>query len=81
MSGMWNSFFPGTFNFRSDFTQNFSNEIYFSVVTMTTLGYGDLLPLTNSGKSWSVLMAITGSFYSTVVLALIVGKFIASKDR
>jgi hypothetical protein len=48
---------------------------------MTTLGYGDLLPLTNSGKSWSVLMAITGSFYSTVVLALIVGKFIASKDR
>ena len=81
LSGLWNTFFPGTFNFVSDFKQDISNELYFTIVTMTTLGYGDFLPLTIAGKSWSILMAISGQFYSTVVLAIIVGKFIGSKSN
>lgn len=36
------------------------NSIYFSVVTITTLGYGDILPITNVGKSLVASESIIG---------------------
>jgi len=77
----WNSLFPGSFSFDSDFLSGNFNEIYYAFVTMTTLGYGDYLPLDTSARAISVLIAITGSFYTTIVLAIIVGKFISSKTK
>lgn len=79
MVALWNTLYPGAFNFKSNLLEGNATEVYFSFVTMTTLGYGDLLPLDQSGGAISILIAITGSFYTTVVLAIIVGKFISSK--
>ncbi len=46
--------------------------IYFSFTTLTTLGYGDILPKTLSSKFLTSLEAITGQFYVAVLVARLV---------
>ena len=50
---------------------------YFSFVTLTTLGYGDVLPLSTLGKRLAMLEASMGSIYMTVIVAMIVGRYMS----
>jgi voltage-gated potassium channel Kch len=77
---IWIGSFPEAFSFTDLDGRNFFNSIYFAFVTMTTLGYGDMLPLSQSAKAISILIAITGAFYSTIVLGMIVGKYISNES-
>ena len=43
--------------------------IYFSMVTMTTLGYGDITPVHEGARSMATLQAILGQFYVAVLVA------------
>ncbi|KIT54129.1 ion channel family protein [Vibrio parahaemolyticus 901128] len=52
--------------------QNFSNAAYFSFVTLTTLGYGDISPLTPLAQVVVYLEAITGVFYMAIVVSSLV---------
>ncbi len=51
--------------------------IYYSFVTLTTLGYGDITPLTPAAKSFSYMEAVTGQMYVAVLIARLVGLHIA----
>lgn len=53
--------------------------IYFSYATLTTVGYGDIAPVKPLARSLSVLLAICGQLYLTVVMAVLIGVFL--KDR
>jgi hypothetical protein len=50
---------------------------YFSFVTIATLGYGDITPLTAAACSLSILEAIIGQIYLVVVVAWLVGMFVS----
>ena len=50
---------------------------YFSFVTLSTLGYGDVVPVRPEARSLAVLTAVIGQMYIALVMAMIVGKFIA----
>ncbi|YCO00908.1 potassium channel family protein [Vibrio sp. VNB-15] len=52
--------------------QNFSNAAYFSFVTLTTLGYGDISPLTPLAQVVVYLEAIVGVFYMAIVVSSLV---------
>lgn len=67
------------FSFTNKGNNHLHDEVYFAFVTLTTLGYGDSLPLTPAAKMISILIAITGAFYSTIVLGMIVGKYISNE--
>ena len=54
------------------------NLVYYTLVTLTTVGYGDITPQLPIAKSLSTIIAITGQFYIAMVVAIIVGKY-ASK--
>jgi amino acid transporter len=54
---------------------NTSVPLYFSFVTLATLGYGDVLPLKPYTRSLMTLITITGQFYIAIIVALLVGKF------
>lgn len=56
--------------------ENFFNSLYFSVVTFTTLGYGDILPLGIS-KFFAAIEALLGGF----ILALFVVVFVKKMTR
>ncbi len=51
--------------------------IYYSFVTMTTLGYGDIVPVNPAARMLSVLQALTGQLYLVVLVARLVGLHIA----
>jgi hypothetical protein len=46
---------------------------YFSFVTLTTLGYGDISPLSAPARSLAMLEAIVGQMYIAVLIARLVG--------
>ncbi len=54
--------------------------VYFSFVTLTTLGYGDILPLTFSARSLAYFEAIVGQFYLAVLVAGLVGAYLSEKQ-
>ena len=54
---------------------------YFSFVTISTLGYGDITPLTKVAKAFSMLEAIVGQLYLVVVIAWFVGMRVSLKSR
>ncbi|MGH2637457.1 MAG: potassium channel family protein [Actinomycetota bacterium] len=47
--------------------------LYFSFVTMTTVGYGDLTAATNLGRMLAVTEALIGQLYLVTVVALVIG--------
>jgi voltage-gated potassium channel len=58
---------------------SFSSFIYFGFVTLTTLGYGDISPITPLARSLSTFTALFGQLYLVIIMALIVGKYLNTK--
>ena len=56
---------------------NHNDLIYYSFTTLTTLGYGDMTPTDVITKSLSIFEAIIGQLYLTVLIALLIGKYLA----
>ena len=55
--------------------------IYFSFVTISTLGYGDIAPQTPPARALASTEAITGQLFVAVLIAALVGRFIAETPR
>lgn len=51
----------------------FNNLLYYSFVTITTLGYGDITPASPHAKALSALEAVVGQLYIAVMIARLVG--------
>ena len=49
--------------------------LYFSYVTMLTLGYGDYTPANQVGKTFAVMEALFGQLYLVTVVAVLVSSF------
>jgi len=73
---------PGSFSGIYDGTQQIQLQdfLYFSFVTLTTLGYGDLLPLSATAKTLAYIEAIFGQFYIATLVAGLVAVHISSRD-
>ena len=69
------------FCFRIIFLGEFSDLIYFSFVTITTLGYGDITPVSRMAKNLAVLEAVWGQTYLAVLVARLVGLHLSSSGR
>jgi hypothetical protein len=54
--------------------------IYFSFVTLTTAGYGDILPVAPQARSLTNLEALIGQLYPAIVLARLVSLHLAGSD-
>ena len=62
---------PG-FIHSNNFLEMISHFSYFSFVTLTTLGYGDILPATPIARAWVSIETIVGQFYLAIILARLV---------
>jgi hypothetical protein len=54
-----------------------SSWIYFSFVTLTTVGYGDITPVAHVARSLAILEALIGQLYPAIVLARLVSLHVA----
>jgi uncharacterized membrane protein len=70
------SFGPG----RLDFTQpgTFFKLLFFSFTTLTTTGYGDVIPLTDQARSIVIVEEFAGVFYVGVLIARLAGLYPAT---
>ncbi len=85
---MWSFFYvlvniliPGSYNVSisgSPFEQ-VQDFMYYSFVTLTTLGYGDIVPIRDTSRALSVIEAILGQFYIAILVAGLVASFITRK--
>ncbi len=55
--------------------------IYYSYVTLTTLGYGDILPVTMTAKALVSLESIVGVLYLTIIMARLVSLYSADVQQ
>jgi hypothetical protein len=53
-------------------TESFSQFIYFSFVTLTTLGYGDMVPVNPLAKSLVIFQGMFGMLYPVIMIARLV---------
>jgi hypothetical protein len=49
--------------------------LYFSFSTLTTVGYGDIIPVSNPARMLAMMEATTGVFYLAVLIARLVGHY------
>lgn len=72
--------FPGNPNPNEPTITQFGDYMYFCLVTMTTVGYGDITPVSSVAKSLSNFISVSGQLYIAIIIAMLVGKF-ASKTN
>ena len=71
----------------SFYIRNFNPEmvsidmIYFSFTTLTTLGYGDITPLSYTAKMWSITEAMMGVMFLAVMISRVVSLFGSKKKN
>ncbi len=66
---------PGAFNGVEQLVwyDNFANVAYYSFVTLTTLGYGDISPVAPIARFLVYMEAVVGVFYMAILVASLVG--------
>ena len=74
---------PGSFEgIASEISSGWDPDwIYYSFVTLTSLGYGDLLPLTNTARTLSYMETVVGQFYLAIMVAGLVGAYLSAKTE
>jgi len=70
---------PDSFNNLSQGLDGISDLMYYSFITILTIGYGDITPATNIAQKMSMFFGLIGYFYGVVVIGIIMGKYL-SKD-
>ena len=73
-------FFPNSFRgLDSEFwQQDLGAFSFYSMVTLTTLGYGDITPLAPMARFLAYMQAVVGVFYTTVLVASLIGLRLAN---
>jgi hypothetical protein len=73
---------PGSFKF-AEGTPFFRREVftYFSFVTITTVGYGDITPVTLVARAFSNLEAVVGQLYLVILVSWLVGMYVSARSK
>jgi voltage-gated potassium channel len=56
-----------------------STMFYYTFVTYTSTGYGDITPVSPGARSLATLISTTGQLYIAIIIALLVGKFSSTR--
>jgi hypothetical protein len=62
-------------------TVNQATFTYYSYVTLTTLGYGEITPISAPARSFALLEAMMGPLYLAALITRLVGIHIAQSSR
>ncbi len=51
--------------------------MYYAYITLMTIGYGDILPITPIAQKAAILIGLIGQFYLVILTAIVVGKYLS----
>lgn len=58
-----------------------SSLTYFSLITLTSTGYGDITPISDTARALASLEAVFGQIFLAVLVAWLVGKYLSHSER
>ncbi|WP_133407176.1 ion channel [Parashewanella tropica] len=73
-------FLPNSFTMKPNSIESQYNYFYFSFVTLTSLGYGDISPNNPFSETFAMLEAVVGQIYLTVMVAWLVGVHVSQQE-
>lgn len=62
-------------------TATFIDLVYFCTITITSIGFGDILPAIHYTKMLTSLLGIIGQFYSVVLVGILISKFTSHNQK
>jgi hypothetical protein len=68
-------FHPGSFQLGANSSDPETSLLYFSLVTLSTVGYGDVVPLSGEARVLAALEAVTGVLYVAITVAVLVSGY------
>ncbi len=71
---------PDSINVNDENVLATTDLVYFTFETITTLGYGDITPNSPLTKNIAVFLSFAGQLYLTMVIALLMGKYLRSAN-
>ena len=74
-------FEPSAFSLNSTYSSQFHQFLYFSFVTITTTGYGDILPIKPIARTLAIFLALFGQLYLTVIIGILIGKYLSGNKK
>ena len=76
---------PGSFKFVWSGDRGYevlwSDLLYFSFTALTTVGYGDITPVTSSVRSLASLESVAGVLYLAIIISKLVGAHLSEAGR
>jgi hypothetical protein len=67
------------FAFASEGPKQMSEFVYFGFITLTTIGYGEITPLTGLARLMAIFTGISGQLYIAIIIAALVGKYLSQQ--
>ena len=55
--------------------------MYYSYITLMTIGYGDITPVSNVAQKASVFFAMMGQFYLVIITAVVIEKYMRHNKK
>ncbi len=68
--------FKGIMMETSNVNLGLDSIMYYSYITLMTIGYGDIVPATPLAQKAAIITGLMGQFYLVIITAIIVGKYI-----
>jgi hypothetical protein len=69
------AFTPGSIRAGGGPAERQTEMLYFSLITLSTVGYGDIVPLSGMARILTALEGVTGVLYIATTVAFLVGRF------
>lgn len=69
------------FSFSNPRVHDFSEFIYFGFITQTTIGFGDIIPVSDLARLLAIIMGISGQLYIAIIIAMLVGKYLSQQNK
>jgi hypothetical protein len=81
MAAVINFFVPNAFSLTNNSSSQFHQYLYFSFITITSTGYGDVLPVTPLARTLAIFIALFGQLYLTVIIGILIGKYLSGREK
>lgn len=73
--------FEGLSSTSTSYVEIVDTLLYYSYITLLTIGYGEITPITSVAQKAAVLTGLSGQFYLVIITAIVVGKFISQSSK
>ncbi|EAR01155.1 ion channel [Maribacter sp. HTCC2170] len=73
--------FEGLLMASENLTERIDSLLYYSYITLLTIGYGEIIPLTPVAQKAAILTGLAGQFYLVIITAVVVEKYIVHRKK